>query len=100
MEWKENECLGINIRAMHHRARRSRRMYLRVVYARVTHPRTRHDVGYGKTRNIKDFNDKESKDKACNGNTYNCMECKGNACLDRNIRARHHMARHLRTMNI
>jgi hypothetical protein len=53
MEWKEHGCLGINVRAMHHRARHSRTMHLRVMRARVTHLREMHDMGYGKACKVK-----------------------------------------------
>jgi hypothetical protein len=45
-------------------------------------------------------NCKACNDNVCKGNGCDVMECKGDACLDRNVRARHHMARPLMTMNI
>jgi hypothetical protein len=52
-------------------------------------------MGYGKSGTVKACNDKACKDNLCKGNEYNGMECRRNAHLGRNIRARH-----LRTMHI
>jgi hypothetical protein len=99
MEYRGNVCLGRNVTAMHHRARYLRTMYLRARQLRSTHVRARHDMVTQVrsrlviVRHVIIIYERVS-------NACNSLECKVNACLDRNVRARHHMARHLRTMNI